>query len=134
MIALVDTGVFAAAFSRLPRVDLRPYVARIAGRQVFLAVQTVAELRYGALVGGWGRARTTHLEAAIDDAVIVPVNDQLPTTVAELRLECRKAGHPLAAAVHANDLWIAATAVDLDVPLVSADRIFEDVPGLALNA
>jgi len=39
-----------------PTGPLEPQVALMAGEQVFLAVVTVAELRYGALVAGWGAA------------------------------------------------------------------------------
>jgi predicted nucleic acid-binding protein len=52
--------------------------------------------------------------------------------VAALRLACRTIGHPLADRAHANDLWIAATAVHLDVPLLTADRVFESTPRLQL--
>jgi hypothetical protein len=34
---------------------------------------------------------------------------------------------------HNADLWIAATAVRLDIPLVSPDGIFRDTPALLQN-
>lgn len=55
------------------------------GRIVLLAAQTVAELRYGALVACWGEARRLRLEAAIAGTTIVPVSDALVTEAAELR-------------------------------------------------
>ena len=54
------------------------------------------------------------------------------TTVAETRHACRLAGHPLADRIHANDLWIAASAIHVGVALVTADRIFESTPRLTL--
>lgn len=45
-------------------------------------------------------------------------------TVAELAL------HEL---VHANDLWIAASAVHIGAPLLTADAVFDGVPGLTLH-
>jgi len=65
---VVDTGVFSAALSRRRRAAFEPAVAKLAGNQLFLAAQTVAELRYGVLVAGWGEARRTRLEAAIATA------------------------------------------------------------------
>ncbi|MFT3852919.1 MAG: PIN domain-containing protein [Ilumatobacteraceae bacterium] len=54
------------------------------------------------------------------------------TAAATLRFECREVGHPLAAAIHANDLWIAASARHIDAPLVTADTVFREVPGLSI--
>lgn len=56
-----------------------------AGHQLFLAAVTVAELRYGALVAGWGVQRRQCLEQSIAATTVVPVSDALLTAVAELR-------------------------------------------------
>lgn len=80
---------------------------------------------------GWGDARRLRLETAIAAATIVPVSDALISEAAELRFECRRAGHPLAAESHAADLWIAASARHISAPLLSADSIFENAPGVA---
>ncbi len=129
---LIDTGVFSAALSRTRPATYEPLVARIAGNQLFLAPQTVAELRYGALVAGWGRPRRQRLEAAIATATVVPVSDRLVTAVADLRFASRQAGHPLADRAHANDLWIAACAIHVGATLLTADRVFRKAPGLTL--
>lgn len=63
---------------------------------------------------------------------MVPVTDALLHRVAEVRLACQRAGHPLAARIHANDLWIAACAIHTEVSLLTADGIFGGVPGLEL--
>jgi len=54
-------------------------VSRLAGNQLFLATSTVAELRYGALVAGWGTQRRDRLEEAIATTTVVPVSDALLT-------------------------------------------------------
>ncbi|HVF03821.1 MAG TPA: hypothetical protein VNA20_03185, partial [Frankiaceae bacterium] len=51
---------------------------------------------------------------------------------ARLRAECRKLGHAIADNSHTGDLWIAATAVRYNIPLVAHDGIFNDVPKLQL--
>ena len=91
---------------------------------------TVAELRYGAIVAGWGATRRRRLEQAIDATTLVPVSDALITSVAELRASCRVVAHPLADPAHSNDLWIASTALHIETPLVTADGVFLGVPGL----
>jgi predicted nucleic acid-binding protein len=128
---VVDTGVFSASLSR--RVStLSPLVERLSGNQLFLASVTVAELRFGALVAGWGDARRQRLEEGIQSTTVVPVTDALLTEVAEFRFACREVGHPLADRVHANDLWVAASAIHIGAPLVTADGVFADAPGLTL--
>ncbi len=104
----------------------------LAGNQVFFAASTVAELRFGALLAEWGEARRSRLEQAIETTTVIPVSDALLTTLAELRFACRRLGHPLADPVHANDLWIAVSAVHTGLILVTADRVSEGVPGLEL--
>jgi len=129
---VVDTGVFSAALSRRRRADLDQQVTFLAGNQIFLAASTVAELRYGALLAGWGETRRARLERAIETTTVIPVSDGLLTTLAELRLACRHIGHPLADPVHANDLWIAASAVHTGLALVTADNVFANAPRLKI--
>lgn len=104
----------------------------MAGHQLILAAVTVAELRYGGLFAGWGDQRRQRLEESIAATTVVPVSDALLTTAAELRHACRQVGHALHEPVHANDLWIAASAVHIGAPLVTADAVFDGVPGLTL--
>ena len=130
---LVDTGVFSAALSKRRRARFEAHVSLMAGHQVFLAAVTVSELRYGALVAEWGRARSGQLDEAIRSTTVVPVTDTLLTRIAELRYACRRSGHPLHEGAHSNDLWIAATATHVGARLLTADNIFDATPGLALH-
>ena len=107
-------------------------IASLRGNQIFLAAATVAELRYGAIIAEWGAPRRQRVEQAIAATTVVPVSDGLLTTMAELRAACRRAGHPLADRIHANDLWIAASAIHIDAPVVTADNVFIGAPGLRL--
>jgi predicted nucleic acid-binding protein len=130
---VVDTGVFSASISRRRRARFETQVGLMTGQQVFLAAVTVAELRYGALVAGWGEQRRQRLEQSIAATTVVPVSDALLTTGAELRHACRQTGHALHEPVHAHDLWIAASAIHIDAPLLTADAVFDDVPWLSLH-
>jgi tRNA(fMet)-specific endonuclease VapC len=129
---VVDTGVFSAALSMRRRSQLDRHVRRLVGNQLFLAAVSVAELRYGALVAGWAPDRRHRLDQVVAATTVIPVTDALLTTAAELRYECRQLGHPLENRVHANDLWIAASAVHLGLPLITADQVFAGVPGLTI--
>lgn len=105
----------------------------MSGQQVFLAAVTVAELRYGALVAGSGEQRRHRLEESLAATTVVPVTDALPTAASELRHACRLAGHALHEPVHVNNLWIAASAIHIGAPLLTADAVFENVPELSLH-
>jgi tRNA(fMet)-specific endonuclease VapC len=130
---VVDTGVFSAALSKRRRPALDAHVTSLRGHQLFLSVATVTEVRFGALVAEWGTTRRERLEGAIATTTVIPVTDELLTGIAETRAACRRLGHPLADPAHTNDLWIAATALCIGAELVSADRIFREVPGLTLH-
>jgi tRNA(fMet)-specific endonuclease VapC len=130
---VVDTGVLSASLSRQRRQRFETQIALMAGNQVFLAAVTVSELRYGALVAGWGQARRGRLEESIEATTVVPVSDRLLTGAAELRFACLGAGHPLHDRAHANDLWIAASAIRIGAPLLTFDHVFDDTPGLTLH-
>lgn len=129
---VVDTGIFSASLSRRRRPRYEAAVELMPGHQIFLAAVTVSELRYGALVAGWGDARREGLEASIGATTVVPVTDALLSAIADLRFACRRAGHPLHERSHANDLWIAASALHIGAPLLTADGVFDDTPGLSL--
>ena len=130
---VVDTDVVSADLTPGSALAER-YNPLLVGRTVFLSFQTVAELRYGALLRGWGTARMRRLDAAVARAEVVHSGPDLVRTYAELRVACERIGHALCQRNHDADRWIAATALRLAIPLVSNDRIFENAPGLELQA
>ena len=129
---VVDTGVFSAPLSRRNSSIAHLYDRHLSGQLLVLAAQTVAEVRYGALAAGWGESRLAELERRIALTRVAVIDDDLIWSHARLRVTCRVAGHALAAAAHAADLWVAATARHLDIPLVTHDAVFRDAPGLSV--
>ena len=127
---VVDTGVFSASLSRKRKSIAAIYERHIAGREIVIAYQTVSEMRFGALVAGWGESRLAELERRIAFAQIAVIDDAMIWTHAKFRFECRNVGHALAQAAHASDLWIATVAVHLGIPLVTHDNVFRSAPGL----
>lgn len=129
---VVDTDVYSARL--LPSSALaRRYEPLLVGRVEFISFQTVAEVRYGALLREWGTARLRRMEAEIARTEIVHSGGDLIRVYADLRVACQRTGHALCQREHDADRWIAATALRLGIPLVSNDAIFEDTPGLALQ-
>lgn len=129
---VVDTMVFSWSLAGMTTVIGQRYAPHLQGRAVLLASQTVAELRAGALINGWGTARRQALDERIARLRIAGVDESLASTYAQLKADCRRLGHGLGQKAHDGDRWIAATAARYGIPLVSHDRIFTNAPGLDL--
>jgi predicted nucleic acid-binding protein len=127
---VADTNVFGARLRSRGQRIASLYEPLLTGRQTFISFQTVMELEYGARLAHWGAPRLARLAALINDAETVWPGPNLTRVCADLRADCHARGHALAQKAHNADLWIAATAIHLDMPLVSDDGIFDDVPGL----
>ncbi|MBA2279652.1 MAG: PIN domain-containing protein [Acidimicrobiia bacterium] len=129
---VVDTDVYSARLIPDSSLALQ-YEPLLVGRPEFVSFQTVAEVRYGALLRGWGDTRLRRMEAAFGRIEIVYPGPDLIRTYAELRVACQRAGHALSQREHDADRWIAATAIRLGTPLVSNDGVFENTPGLVVE-
>ncbi|MDF1597899.1 MAG: PIN domain-containing protein [Acidimicrobiia bacterium] len=127
---VVDTNVFSAVLTR--RLLASQYAEYLSGKRLIISFQTVAEIRFGGMAAGWGEARMREAERAIAKAATIPPHDELATEWASLRVECKRVGHALASKTHMSDLWIAATASLIGIPLVSHDAIFKGTPGLTV--
>ncbi|BAM05344.1 PIN domain-containing protein [Phycisphaera mikurensis] len=73
------------------------------------------------------RRRLEGTYAALHAEVVAP-NQQTAQHWARLRDQLRRKGRKLP---H-NDLWIAAAAIELGLPLISLDRHHQGLPGMAL--
>lgn len=127
---VADTNVFSARLRTRAHRLAATYDPLLAGRKLLISFHTVMELDYGASRARWGEARRVHVAAVIADAETVWPGPDLARTCAALRVRCDVEGHALGQSPHNADLWIAATAIHLGLPLVSDDGIFDGVPGL----
>jgi predicted nucleic acid-binding protein len=127
---VVDTNVFGAELTRRGAAVAGAYRDHVEGRALFVSFVTVAELRYGARLAGWGEQRVQRLNASLAAAEVVWAGDGLVDEYVALRRECSMSGHPLAQKHHEADRWIASTARWLGVPLVAHDSVFRDAPGV----
>lgn len=127
MSAVVDTDVFSYAFKRDSRASL--YQPHLDGKFLFLSFMTLAELELWALIGKWGEPRKSRLSASIKRYSIFHSSPDLSKLWAETVSMARSAGKPILVA----DAWIAATALYLEVPLITHNASdFEGVEGLTI--
>lgn len=93
---------------------------------IFLPVIVLGELLYGAI----NSAQPKNNEQAINKfsaySVLVPIDDDIAIRYAKVRSLLKKIGNP----IPENDIWVAATCLELGVPLLSQDGHFENVHGL----
>ena len=97
--------------------------------QGFISLQTVAEMRYGAFLGKWGKRRFEKLENYLDNYATIEPNDTTAMYWAQLQAQVRSVGRHIAP----GDAWIAATALEHDLVLVTHNvKDFESVEGLQI--
>lgn len=116
---VADTSVASLILRNSP--ELSAYQPYIQGANIYLSFQTIAEIRYGALLKNWGRRRRQELEAFLGSYTILGYTDELADRWAKVMLEARQAGRRL----EAGDAWIAATALLLGVPLLTQVKDFD---------
>ena len=113
---LADTSIFIA------RETERPILEDSLPEELAVSVITVGELRAGVLAATdtpTRDRRLSTLEAALS-LQPVPVDDRVASAWARLRIVLRDQGLKMPV----NDSWIAATAMALDVPVVTQDHDF----------
>ncbi|MCO6006425.1 type II toxin-antitoxin system VapC family toxin [Actinoallomurus purpureus] len=129
---VVDTDVFSYLFQGVNTSDYEPHLK---GVVPVLSFTTVGELHFGAAKRGWGARRVTQLDEAIRRYLVVPFDEDLARLWGQLKAQAVRKGHPLGDAMHNNDMWICATAIFHDAPLLTNNvRHFSGFPGLSLLA
>ena len=122
--ALADTSVFIARETGRP-IDIAALPDRLA-----VSVITIGELRAGVLAATDAITRDRRLDTLTAALSLepIPIDVEVASAWARLRLALRDAGlrMPL------NDSWIAATAMALDVPIVTQDDDFPTLAGLGV--
>jgi predicted nucleic acid-binding protein len=119
---ILDTNALSAF------IDGDTAVGDILRRQPRVAIPVIAlgEFRYGIALSRHRRAYEDWLAAEIPSFDLLAVTAETAVAYAGLRVELRRTGRP----IPANDVWIAALALQHRLPLLSRDQHFEAVPGL----
>jgi predicted nucleic acid-binding protein len=122
-LGLADTSLFIALEQERPLAGAPP-------DRIAVSVITIAELRLGVLAAIDVRTRARRLDTlTLADALDpIPVDRSVAAAWATLRLALREAGRRMPL----NDSWIAATALARNIPVVSQDADYDDVPGLSV--
>ncbi|MCY4397790.1 MAG: type II toxin-antitoxin system VapC family toxin [Gemmatimonadetes bacterium] len=117
------------AYSQLMRG--REQVSRIVrgAEEVLLSAVVLGELMYGFRHGSRFERNARAIRAFLDNPYVsfVPVGETTADRYSRIAASLRAKGRP----IPTNDVWIAAHAMETGADLVSADRHFERVDGIA---
>ncbi len=120
-LGLADTSLFIAAEQERPLLGTPP-------ERIAVSVITIAELRLGVLVAVDSVTRARRLETFTRADALEPIS--IDRSVAAAWATLRIALHEARRRMPINDSWIAATAIARDVPVVTQDSDYDDIPGL----
>ena len=121
-VVMLDTNAYAA-FKRGSKDVVELLVA---SRSIIVNAIVLGELVGGFAAGSRQAANVSELREfpSLAQVKVVPITAMTADVYGELYASLRAAGTP----VPTNDMWIAASAVELDVPLVTDDRHFQMIP------
>jgi len=122
---VLDTDIISYLYKRDTRADL--YRQHLNDPPFIISFMSLGELRRWTLERNWGGSRRQELEEYLSRYFVIHSEDQICTRWAEAMSTAQSNGRPIAA----SDAWIAATALFLDVPLVTHNvRHYTGVSGL----
>lgn len=95
--------------------------------QVAIPVIVLGEYRYGISLSRYRKQYEQWLGQFLTTFRILEVDERTTVFYGRVRTELKKAGTP----IPSNDAWIAALCRQHSLPLVSRDRHFDSVAGIA---
>ena len=93
---------------------------------LFLPAVVLGELLYGSLNSAKPQKNEQAVHKFLAQSVLVPIAEAIATRYATVRLKLKKIGRP----IPENDIWVAATCLELGVPLLTRDGHFDYIGGL----
>ena len=91
----------------------------------------LGELRAGFLHGSKRERNERELRILLESprVSVLAVNEETSERYATIRVALKKAGTPVAA----NDIWIAASAMQHGLPILTSDRDFQKIPQVIIR-
>ena len=117
------------AYSRLMRGDDQTAAVVRDATEILMSAVVIGELLYGFRNGSRFDRNASDLRSFLDNPYVsfVPVGSISADRYSRIAAALRAKGNP----IPTNDVWIAAHAMETGADLVSADRHFEAVDGIA---
>lgn len=107
--------------------DVAPVIAWLdTFDELCLPVTVIGELLYGALNSARATANVAKVDALVGRCQVLRSDVNTCGVYAQLRLDLKSQGRP----IPENDLWIAASCVEHNVPLATDDAHFDAITSL----
>ena len=127
MALLIATDIFSFILKKDTRAE--DYRKHLDGHLLFLSFMTVAEVERWAMLHNWGQNRLNLLQKAIKRYVVKHSDNDICKTWGLIMTESKLNGLNIAV----SDAWIAATAISLQIPLVTNNaKDFMKISGLTV--
>jgi predicted nucleic acid-binding protein len=119
---LLDSSAYIAFKKKHPEV----IEALPQAEEIWMSPIVLGELRAGFLQGTKRESNERELRMFLESprVSVLAADDETSERYATIRVALKKAGTPVAA----NDLWIAASAMQHGLPILTSDRDFQKIP------
>ncbi|MBI5676471.1 MAG: type II toxin-antitoxin system VapC family toxin [Nitrospirae bacterium] len=120
----LDTNIVIRLFKNDPVV-----IQKLTHTSVCLTIPVVAELLYGAENSAKREENLKKYNQFIDACNILTITRNTAEQYSKIRMHLKKQGNP----IPENDLWIAASCIENQIPLITDDSHFDGVKGLTIK-
>jgi tRNA(fMet)-specific endonuclease VapC len=94
----------------------------------YIPIIVVGELYYGASFSSQVEKNTSELKKVTSRYQLLSLDEETTAVYGNIKTALRRKGKP----IPENDIWIAAIAIQNDIPLVTRDNHFKEIENLSL--